>query len=240
LDSYVWVISAISILIGSWVQTALGFGLAVVAAPILVILNPEWVPIIITALALLLSIFNSIDQRHALEIRQLALPFITRLPGTACGAWLLLQLDTKALQIMVAACVLLAVIITAKGKQFSYSAKKLGLAAFISGITGTTTSIGGPPMALVMQHGTPNTVRANLSFYFVYSCIVSLLAYAYLGLITITHIYTTLSFLPVCILGYVTGIKSRPYVDAGRFRPLLLILCSISATIALLGTLLSD
>jgi len=235
MDMMIWGIAALSLLVGCWVQTALGFGMAVIAAPIIVIFKPEWVPVVLTMTALVLSFLNTWDQREHLQTKSLITPFISRIPGTLLGAWLLLQLDTIWLQFSVAACVLLAVVISYIGKQFSYTPKRLAFAAFISGITGTTTSIGGPPMALVMQYGNPKTVRANLSFYFSYSCIISLIAYAFMGLITESILYACLSFMPVCLLGFISGIKARSFVDAGRFRPLLLILCSIAGVIALLG-----
>lgn len=239
MELWIWVAAATSLFIGCWVQTALGFGMAVIAAPIIVILNPMWVPVALTLCALFLSILNTWNQRQHIEWRALPLPFITRLPGTVIGAWLLLQLSTHALQLFVAGCVLLAVAISYSGKAFHYTPKRLGLAAFISGIMGTTTSIGGPPMALVMQHGKPSNVRANLSLYFGYSCTISMISYAYIGVLNEQLLLESASFLPVCIAGFILGVKARPYIDNNeRFRPLLLILCSSAAVIALLGVLL--
>lgn len=212
--------------------------MAVIAAPIIVLINPSWVPIVLTFVALVLSIMNTWDQRSSLELRELIVPFITRIPGTLVGVWLLLQLSIFWLQICVSVCVLLAVLISYYGKQFDYTPSRLGVAAFVSGIMGTTTSIGGPPMALVMQHGKAATVRANLSIYFAYSCALSLLTYWASGLMTSSLVYSSLSFIPVCIVGFVFGKKARSYVDAGRFRPLLLILCGLAGIIALAGAII--
>jgi uncharacterized membrane protein YfcA len=238
MELFPWLIAATSLLVGCWIQTALGFGAAVFAAPIIVIIQPSWVPVIITVTALILSLLNAWNQRESLRLNELVNPFIMRVPGTILGAWLLTHLDVVSLQIAIATCVLLAVVITYFGKQFDYTPKRLGIASFISGITGTTTSIGGPPMALVMQHGDPSIVRANLSIYFVYSCTLSLISYWLIGLLDLELLLTSLSFIPVCLLGFATGIKARPYVDSGKFRFLLLILCSIAGLIALSGALL--
>lgn len=237
MDLLTWSLAAVSLLVGCWVQTALGFGMAVIAAPIIVLLNPLWVPVVLTAVALVLSILNTWNQRADLELKALAIPFVTRIPGTLFGAWLLTQLNVFWLQVSVAICVMLAVVISYFGKQFHYTPGRLGAAAFVSGIMGTTTSIGGPPMALVMQHGRSNVVRANLSLYFGYSCTLSLIGYAVIGLITPDIIWASLSFLPVCLLGFVFGVRARAYVDAGRFRPLLLILCGSASLVALFGAI---
>ena len=223
------------LLLGCWIQTALGFGMAVVAAPIIVLIEPRWVPVVLTFTALPLCAINAWNQRDALEIRSIIIPVITRIPGTICGAFLLLYLDTKGLRIMVSLCVLLAVVFTAFSGKFTATPLRLGWAAFFSGITGTTTSIGGPPMALVMQHGHPRTVRANISLFFTWGCIVSIIGYAAAGLLTVRLLMESLSFLPCMLVGFYYGIKLRDYVDGDRFRPLVLGLCTLAALIALTG-----
>ncbi|WP_020409404.1 sulfite exporter TauE/SafE family protein [Hahella ganghwensis] len=232
-----WIISAVSLFLGCWIQTAAGFGMAVIAAPIMVLINPDWVPVTITVTALFLSIINTWNQRQHLEASRMLSPFIARLPGTAIGAWLLIQLNVAWLQVFVSACVISAVIISIKGTRFEATPTRLGIAGFVSGITGTTTSIGGPPMALIMQHDAPKTVRANLSLYFTYSCVVSLISYALTGLLTNELLWESLSFLPCALLGFYFGQHSRGFVDAGRFRPIMLWLCCISGIAALSGAI---
>ena len=237
-DFHYWLISAVSLLIGCWLQTALGFGMAVVAAPIIVLVNPAWVPVVLTIAALFLSVLNSWNQRHDIQLGKMLIPFLTRLPGSALGLWLLLQMDYLHLQFSVAIVVLLAVVISIAGKQFDYTTGRLGLAGFVSGVTGTTTSVGGPPMALVMQYGEPQIVRANLSIYFGYSCSVSLIGYYFTDLVDHQLFVESLSFLPFCLIGFLTGVKARPFIDAGRFRPILLGLCASTGVIVLTSVLL--
>ena len=94
-------------------------------------------------------------------------------------------------------------------------------------------------MALVMQFGEPNVVRANLSMYFTYSCVLSLLSYLLAGLMDFDLFLVCLSFLPCALLGFVLGRRSRPWIDQKRFRPLLLTVCGAAGTVALLGALWS-
>lgn len=236
-DSIVWFISALVLLFGCWLQTALGFGMAVVATPIIVIIKPEWVPVVLSITALHLSAVNAWNQRDALHFTDMAVPVLTRIPGTMAGIWLLMQLNARWLQILVALCVLLAVFISLSSKQFKATPASLGWAGFISGIMGTTTAIGGPPMALVMQHGDPRTVRANLSLYFTYSCMVSLAGYAMAGMLSWNLLLVSISFVPCALTGFFWGIHARGYIDGGKFRPLLLVLCSCSACLALVTAL---
>jgi len=234
-DLIIWLISAAVLLLGCWIQTALGFGMAVVAAPIIVLIEPQWVPVVLTFTALPLCALNTWNQRDALEIKTMILPLLTRIPGTTLGVWLLLQLDTTGLRILVSLCVLLAVLITLVSGKFTATRSHLGWAGFFSGITGTTTSIGGPPMALVMQHGHPRTVRANISLFFTYGCIVSIIGYAVAGILNIELLIDSLSFLPCTLIGFYYGIRLRGYVDGDKFRPLILGLCTVAALVALIG-----
>lgn len=234
-DLYWW-LAAGALLFGCLIQTALGFGMAVIAAPIIVLFKPEWVPIILTIVALMLSIQNSWNQRSGIQWRHISPAMISRLPGTILGAWILSILPHDMLQIAVASMVFIAIFATVFARPFPASVKNLSIAGFLSGIAGTTTSIGGPPMALVMQHSASHHTRANLSVYFAYGCIISLISYQLMGLMTAELWLTGLSFLPFALIGYLLGVRARGWVDQ-RFRPLLLVLCSVSALIALWGAL---
>ena len=229
-----WWVTALALFLGCAVQTALGFGMAVVAAPIIILFRPEWVPIIITVVALSLSIQNSWNQRSGIEWKFIRPAMIWRIPGTLIGAWVLTQLPTQTLQLAVAGMVFIAIFVTIFAKPFPATSRNLGLAGFLSGIAGTTTSIGGPPLALVMQHGDSHNTRANLSVFFVYSCTISLISYQSLGLLSLELWIASFSFIPFGLVGFYCGKYARGWVDT-RYRPILLFICSFSAVVALIG-----
>ncbi|BDX08607.1 sulfite exporter TauE/SafE family protein [Planctobacterium marinum] len=235
LDS-TWLICALVLFLGCTIQAAVGFGMAIVAAPVMVILKPEWVPYILAVSAFVVSLSGAWQQRAAIQWRAMTPAFITRLPGTIVGTWLLLIMSVSVLQITVAAMVLLTVVVSLWLKPFPANATNLGIAGFVSGITGTTTSIGGPPMALVMQHGSAVTARANLSVYFVYSCIISLIGYQLAGLLNSSTLLVSLTMVPIALLGFGAGKQLQRHVD-NRFRPILLTVCSLSAGFALINTI---
>ncbi|MDN3612743.1 hypothetical protein QWZ16_24570, partial [Vibrio ostreicida] len=53
------------IFLGSFVQTAIGFGLAIVAAPLLFLVSPVYVPAPICLVALYISILNALKHRDS-------------------------------------------------------------------------------------------------------------------------------------------------------------------------------
>lgn len=237
-DSY-WLYAALALFFGCAVQTALGFGMALIAAPIIVLFRPEWVPAILVIVMLVLSLQNSWNQRSGLDIKKISPALICRVPGTILGAWILSQIPMQLLQVLVAGMVFFAIFVTAFAKPFPATAANLGIAGFLSGIAGTTTSIGGPPMALVMQHGASHTTRANLSIYFAFSCSISLISYQVMGLLTPEMWLIGASFIPIAFAGYFVGVKGRGWVDQ-RFRSWLLLLCSASACVALYGAIFNS
>ncbi|TXR53895.1 sulfite exporter TauE/SafE family protein [Reinekea thalattae] len=231
-----WFITALLLLLGCAIQTALGFGIAVIAAPIIVIFRPDWIPAILTITAFSLTIGNAWNLRHEVNWQQMSVPMISRIPGTLIGTWLLTQMAHQTLQLMVAGMVFFAVIATAFAKPFKANTVNLSIAGLVSGFTGSTTAIGGPPMALVMQHGSGNQTRASLSLYFAYASGLSLISLQLMGIMTTELWLIGLSFIPFVIVGYFLGVRLRGWVDS-KFRSLLLIMCSVSAVIAIYGAI---
>ncbi|MEJ2074841.1 MAG: sulfite exporter TauE/SafE family protein [Reinekea sp.] len=128
-DLYWW-LTALALFFGCMIQTALGFGMAVIAAPIIVLFKPEWVPIILTIVALFLSIQNAWNQRTGIEWRHISTAMIFRIPGTILGAWILTLMPTQTLQLCVAGMVFVAVFITAFARPFAATPVSLGIAGF--------------------------------------------------------------------------------------------------------------
>lgn len=233
-----WIISALVLLIGCTIQTAIGFGMSIVAAPIIVMIAPQWVPYVMAIMALFLSLSNAWHLRQDIQWSELVSPMIARIPGTVVGTWLLIIMPVMFLQIGIALMVFLTIVISLWAKPFAANPTNMGIAGFVSGITGTTTSIGGPPMALVMQHSKSNHTRANLAVYFVFSCIVSLIGYVLAGLFTWQLLWESISFLPCALVGFFLGKRLQTWVDS-RFRPLLLTMCGISASVALISAIVN-
>lgn len=56
------------IFLGAFVQSAIGFGLAIVAAPLLFLVSPDYVPAPIVMVALFNSLFNAYKYRNNIAI----------------------------------------------------------------------------------------------------------------------------------------------------------------------------
>ncbi len=95
------------IFLGSYVQTAIGFGLAIVAAPLLILWAPEYVPAPICLVALFISLMNAMKHRSNVELGGLKMALIGRIPGSLAGGALLFYVSTEALTLWIGFLVLL-------------------------------------------------------------------------------------------------------------------------------------
>ncbi|PQJ88974.1 sulfite exporter TauE/SafE family protein [Aliivibrio sifiae] len=224
----------ILIFIGSFIQSAIGFGLAIVTAPLLFLISPNYVPGPIVIVGLFLSIINAYKYKANVSFRGLGYAFLGRIPGSVCGGFLLYYVDSKLLSLWIGVVVLLAVAVSLLSFRIEPNNSRMTVAGFFSGLFGTSSGIGGPPMALLLQHQEANLIRANLSAFFVVSSVVSLAIQVPAGYMSLNHLYLTLPLLPASFIGYLVAMKVVDKIDKDTIRKVSLVMCSISGIAAIL------
>ena len=75
------------IFVGSYVQSSIGFGLAIIAAPLLYFIDPLYVPAPITICALTLSVANAAKFWKSISFAGLKFAILGRIPGTVAGVF---------------------------------------------------------------------------------------------------------------------------------------------------------
>ncbi|EVU15386.1 sulfite exporter TauE/SafE family protein, partial [Vibrio parahaemolyticus V-223/04] len=116
---------------------------------------------------------------------------IGRVPGSIAGGFMLFFVSTQALTLWIGLLVLFAVIVSVLPFRIEPTPQRMTLAGFFSGLFGTSSAIGGPPMALLLQHQEANQLRGNLSAFFVFSSIISLVVQIPAGFFTLHHLVIT-------------------------------------------------
>ena len=91
------------------------------------------------------------------------------------------------------------------------------MAGFASGITGTATSIGGPPIAIVYQHRPAREIRTTMAVYFLVGAGISLVALLISGDLTRDQAVAALELLPFLALGAAAR-RVGPALDPGPRR----------------------
>ena len=223
------------IFVGSFVQSSIGFGLAIIAAPLLYFIDPLYVPAPITVYALTLSVANSAKFWKSISFAGLKYAILGRIPGTIAGGMLLLWIDQRALALWLGISVIAAVALSLSNVMLKPTSPAMFSAGFLSGFMGTSSSIGGPPMALVLQHEANDFIRANLAAFFVVSCILSLAMLATVDRFAMPHLLISLPLMPATLAGYWVAMKTLHLISHQRLRKASLILCGVAGSTAILS-----
>jgi uncharacterized membrane protein YfcA len=188
-------------------------------------------------LALVLPLLTLAHEGRSADWSGLGWAFAGRVAGTAGGALVVARLPARALGIAVGVMVLAAVVLTARSVHVRLTRATLLGAGVVSGVTGTATSIGGPPMALLYQRAHGPTVRATLAVFFTGGAAISLGGLALAGELPGRQLRTAIVLLPCLALGFVLAGPLRRHVDAGRTRAAVLVVCAASALALLVRSL---
>jgi uncharacterized membrane protein YfcA len=223
--------------VGALVQGAVGFGLALLSAPLLALLEPRLVPGPLIFAGLALTVAMAVRERASIHVGGVGWALAGRVPGTVVGAAVLTVLAARTLGIVLGALVLAAVAMTAFGPRIRPGPLALLLAGVLSGFMGTTASIGGPPVAMVYQHESGARIRGTLSAYFTFGATMSLVALAVIGRFGTWELLAAIALLPGVLAGAVLAERATAWLDAGRTRIAVLAVSGISGVLLLLREL---
>ncbi len=152
--------------IAAVVQSAAGFGLALVSAPLLLLIYGPFVPGPMMAAGMVLTTFILVREHQHVDVSGVTFALIGRVAGTAGAAGFLLVASEASFDIAFAALVMFAVILSAAGVRPRPNPRNAVIAGTLSGLMGTISSIGGPPMALLYQSSGAARLRGTLAGYF--------------------------------------------------------------------------
>jgi hypothetical protein len=149
------------------IQGAVGFGFALVAAPILLLIHPPLIPGPLMVAGTGLAIGVLIREWRHIHRPGLVPLFLGFFPGLAVGGGLILLLSPRQTALLFGLLTLFSVGLSLiKRTHFQPHATLLFAAGFFSAIMNTTTTMGGPPVALIYQHMPGPQLRGTLAFFF--------------------------------------------------------------------------
>lgn len=239
-DVAVWILLVIagSVVLGALVQSVVGLGLGLVAAPVVTLLAPELMPGSLLLLGMTLPLLTLARERRDVDWGGFGWAMPGRVLGTVAGAWVVATVSARDLGVAVGLVVLLAVALTARAVTVPITRTSLGVAGFVSGVAATTSAIGGPPMALLYQHRPARQVRSTLAVYFVVGSALSLVTLAVAGELPLEQLALGALMVPLLFLGAAVGERLRPHLPAARFRALVLAVSAVSAVVLVVRSLL--
>ncbi|MGP9567281.1 sulfite exporter TauE/SafE family protein [Halomonas sp. AOP5-B2-8] len=224
-----WLACAAVLMLGAFVQRATGFGLAVVGAPLLLMLEPRLVPVTLVLFGLTVSLMMVRHYWHEVRLDAIGMALVGRLPGNALGVWLLLVAPMVILEKLIAVIVLFTVLVTVCRFQLPVNRVTLFGAGVLSGIFGTVAAIGGPPIVLLM-HGLPvDRMRGNLAAFFILTSTLTLITLALANQIQLWHFQMALTFLPAVLIGNALAGALAHRLDRRLLQGASLTLCTLAA-----------
>jgi len=237
IDPGVLVALALTLTVGAAVQGLVGLGLGLVAAPVAMLLEPSLMPDLLLWLAMALPVATLAREHRDIDWPGLGWSLLARIPGTVAGVALVSTFSTDALGVAVAVIVLVSVLLTARAVVVPVTRATLLGAGFTSGMTGTASSIGGPPLAILLQHREPRQIRTTLAVYFLLGAAMSLVGLAFGGRLEPAGAGAALLLSPALLLGLALARVLRTSVPHERVRVVILVVCAASAVALLVRSL---
>jgi uncharacterized protein len=239
-------LAAVAAFAGAAVQSATGFGFALVLSPALfAVMDPVEAVTTLLALGLalnLLVLFEGGPPEHV-DWRALAPMLVAALPGLAVGAVALTQLSKEVLQVAVGVAVIAAAgwqLRERRGTGVRRLGGPAGLAAgFASGALTTSISVSGPPLVLWLEaRGVrPEEFRASLAASFLVLNLaggIVLLAAEGGGAVDVG---TVAVLFALVVTGYALGAVAFRRLNRERFFNLVLVLVALTGAASVVAGL---
>jgi uncharacterized protein len=232
-----YLVALAAVILGAVAQGSVGFGFGMLAAPVLALVDEELVPGAVLLLGLTIAVAIAWSERGALDWLGIRWALVGRVLGTLAGAYAVTRLDHDAMAIALGSLVLLAVLISLTGWHVRPTTSTLVGAGMVSGVMGTLTSVGGPPMALVYQREQAAKLRSTLAGFFVFGASLALLALTLSGELGKRQLVDGFVLLPGLLVGLVLSRLLAPYLDRGWTRAAVLALSTATALALVVGAL---
>ncbi len=231
-------IVAVAIILASCMQASIGFGMGMLAAPIVAIVDPGLIPGTLIMLATLLTIFVVVREHQDIDLGGTGWALVGRVPGTIAGALLLAALPERALAMVLAGVVLVGVALTSFGWIPAPHRRNLVLAGATSGVLGTATSIGGPPMALVWQNTTGARLRGTMSGFFLVGSLMSIGALTLTGAVDGHTVSSFAVLMPAVAVGFGLSRLVNHLLDPQRQRWVAIVISAVGAIVLIVRQLI--
>jgi len=238
LDLLAWVVTVGIVMAGSVLQGTTGFGMGLVSAPVLVLVDPTMVPTVVLAMALPLALIMVAREWEHFDFGLARWALGGRFFGALVGSWVVVALGTKELSIVFALSLLLGVGLSLSGLRIGNSTStSMATAGFLAGIMGTATSVGGPLLALTLQHETGARMRTMMASFIAFGGTISLVVLAAVGELHSRELSLGLILMPVTLFGLGVSQWTIGLLNQGHTRYAVLGFASVASVAILIRAL---
>jgi len=225
----VWCIVAV----GAMLQGGIGFGLGTFSVPLLLLVEPAFVPGPMLLSAFVLTLFLLRRERASVAFFEVRWGIVGRGVGSVAAAVLLVQLPKDLVAPVVAGLVLVAILFLVAGWRLPITRWSLLFVGTMSGLLGTAASIGGPPLAMLYVDQKGGRIRGTLSGIFVAGTLMSVTALFFAGRFGLQELKLTGMLLPGVAVGYLMSRRAAAMADKGFIRPAIIIVSGLAAILSI-------
>ena len=243
-DPTIIIIIILAVLAGGLVKGTLGFGMPMVALPIIAFIIPPTTAMILLCAPIFLTNFLQIKFREGVSSYRFLPMFLCLIIGLIIGARLILEIDVKTITQIIAVSIIFAALVNCFGIKIKNINKNhentiTSLIGFGSGILGGLSTFYGPPMlAYLVAVDLPKEkfVRTVSTMYFIGSFPLygSLIYY---GFATKEDLIFSLILIIPAFIAQQLGTKIRDKFNQKQFRLCILITLIILGFSLLVKTL---
>ena len=222
------------IFVAAILQMVTGMGFGMIAAPLLALVKPELVPGTVLAMGLVVAASGTWRERKNISLGELKLGVGGRLIGSAIAAMILLLIPSvEVFMILFGALMLAAVSLTASGLQITFNKTNLLNLSIVSGVMGTITAVGAPPMAIIYHNRPAKIVRPTLNAFFGSGAVIGLVSLYFSGWLPPVTLLVAVMLLPAMLIGIRLSVWFEN-ISAQWLSHILLGLSAISSLLLLL------
>ncbi len=213
---------------GSAVQGAIGFGLNVIVAPIAALIDPTLVPPVLILLGVVHTGMLGWSERRSLHLGDVRWVLLGRVPGVAAGVWILGLVTQESTQVLFGVMLLGLIGLSMYRKGLPRNPYTLAAAGGMSGITGTTVAVGGPPVALVLASNTPR-LRSDLATLQLVTTLMTVTGLWLGGHLDLDDVSTAARLLPALVGGFGLARYVLRHLDRDRTLAIVYAISGVAA-----------
>jgi uncharacterized membrane protein YfcA len=191
----------LTVLIAAFVQGSSGLGFALISGPVIGMVAPRLLPVFLLIEMIPLNGYVAWRERYALDRAGTTWISLGRLVGTFGGLGVLILISEQQLSLLVGVSTVLAVLVTLLAPSFEPGKWAFLTAGVVTGVTETSTGIGGPPLALVYQHRPAPVLRSTVAACFLIGEVISLVVLAASDSTSPDQLRMAFLLLPAVIVG---------------------------------------
>lgn len=225
---------ALVVAVAAFVQGTTGLGFALITAPVIGIVDPGLLPVVLLALMIPLNVYVAWRERGRVDRGGVGWITVGRLAGTLGGLWVLIAVPPDRLALLIGASTVVAALVALAAPAFRPGRGAFLVAGAVTGVTETSTGIGGPPLALVYQHEPAPVLRSTVAVCFVVGEVISLGLLGATGKADAEQFRAALVLLPALALGALLSRWVHHRLDGRLMRLSVLIFAVASGVVVMI------